>query len=104
MVGDGKAVTAQTPMAGQSIPKGGTVVITTAQEGEVPLVTVPNVVGLSPREANRALANKHLNIRYAGSGYNTASGVSVSQNIPKDSKVAEGTVVTVEFIMSGSTD
>jgi len=70
----------------------------------VPLVTVPDVTGLSPKEANKALAKKHLNIRYAGSGYNTSSGVSVSQNIPENSKVAEGTVVTVEFIMSGSTD
>ncbi len=104
VVGKGDVVTAQTPMAGQSIPKGGTVVISTNEEGEVPLVTVPNVIGLSPREANRVLAEKHLNIRYAGSGYNTSSGVSVSQTIPKNSQVAEGTVVTVEFIMSGSTD
>jgi len=104
IIGDGDVVTAQTPMAGQSIPRGGTVVVTTREEGEVPLVSVPNVVGLSPREANRVLANKHLNIRYAGSGYNTSQGVSVAQRIPADSKVAEGTVVTVEFIMSGSTD
>jgi len=104
VIGDGEVVTAQTPMAGQSIPKGGTVVITTREEGEVPLTTVPKVTGLSPSEVNRVLANKHLNIRYAGSGYNTSQGVSVSQNIPADSKVAEGTVITVEFIMSGSTD
>ncbi len=104
VVGDGKNVTAQTPMAGQSIPRGGTVVIDTSGNGEVPLVTVPDVTRLSPGEANRTLANKHLNIRYAGSGYNTSSGVSVSQNIPKGSQVAEGTVITVEFIMSGSTD
>ena len=104
VIGDGDVVTAQTPMAGQSIPRGGTVVITTREEGEVPLTTVPDVTGLSPREANRALSNKHLNIRYAGSGYNTAQGVSVSQTIPEGSSVAEGTVVTVEFIMSGSTD
>ena len=104
VVGEGDVVTAQTPMAGQSIPKGGTVVITTNEEGEVPLVTVPDVTGLSPKDANSALSKKHLNIRYAGSGYNTSAGVSVSQNIPEGSKVAEGTVITVEFIMSGSTD
>ncbi len=104
VIGDGDVVTAQTPMAGQSIPRGGTVVLTTREEGEVPLTTVPDVTGLSPREANRVLTGKHLNIRYAGSGYNTAQGVSVSQTIPEGSSVAEGTVVTVEFIMSGSTD
>jgi len=104
VIGDGDVVTAQTPMAGQSIPRGGTVVITTREEGEVPLTTVPDVTGLSPREANRVLTGRHLNIRYAGSGYNTAQGVSVSQTIPEGSSVAEGTVVTVEFIMSGSTD
>lgn len=104
VIGDGDTVTAQTPMAGQSIPKGGKVVVTTREEGEVPLTTVPKVTGLSPREANRVLADKHLNIRYAGSGYNTSQGEAVAQNIPGGSQVAEGTVITVEFIMKGSTD
>ncbi len=104
VIGDGEKVTAQIPMSGQSIIRSGTMVISTREEGEVPLTTVPNVTGMSPSQVNRALADRHLNISYAGSGYNSSQGVSVFQKIPAGSKVPEGTVVGVEFIMSGSTD
>lgn len=104
IIGSGDKVTGQTPMAGQSIPKGGTVVVTTEESGETPTTKVPKVTGMTPGEANRAITNAHLNIRYSGSGYDTTQGVSTSQSIPSGSTVAEGTVVTVEFIMSGATD
>ncbi len=102
--GDGETVLGQIPQAGQSIPKGGTVVVSTTGEGIVDKVSVPNVKGLSPASANKAITNAGLNIRYSGSGYDTKQGVATKQSIPAESKVEKGTVVTVEFIMSGSTD
>lgn len=102
--GEGEYVTAQIPPAGQNIPKGGTVVITTNEEGDVPMTTVPNVIDKSPSGANKAITEAKLNIRYSGSGYDSSRGVALSQSIPAGTKVEQGTVVTVEFIMSGSTD
>ena len=104
VIGDGDTVTAQIPPAGQNIPQGGTVVITTESDAEIPMTTVPNVVNMSPSEANKAIVNARLNIRYEGSGYDTSRGVALSQSIPAGTQVEQGTVVSVEFIMSGSTD
>ena len=104
VVGDGGVVTGQIPQGGQSIPKGGTVVLTTSADGTMPLATVPNVVGMSAGEANRAIAGANLNIRFSGSGYDSTMGVAVSQSIPEGTQVEQGTVVTVEFLLSGSTD
>ncbi len=104
VVGDGETITAQIPPAGQNIPKGGTVVVSTDSDAEVPMTKVPDVVGMTPSEANKAIVNARLNIRYEGSGYDSSKGVALSQSIPKGTEVEQGTVVSVEFIMSGSTD
>lgn len=103
-MGEGEYITVQIPPAGQSIPKGGTVVVTTDEEGEIPLTTVPNVIDKSPSGANKAITEAKLNIRYSGSGYDSSKGVAISQSIPAGTKVEQGTVVKVEFIMSGATD
>lgn len=104
VIGDGSTVTAQVPQPGQSIPRGGTVIICTRSSGEIPTTVVPDVTGMTPAKANKALTNAGLNIRYGGTGYDTTQGVAKSQSIPHGTEVSEGTVVTVEFIMSGSTD
>lgn len=104
VIGNGDTVTAQIPPAGQNISQGGTIVVSTTGDEEIPMTTVPNVVGMSASAANRALVNAHLNIRYKGTGYNSSSGVATSQKIPSGTEVEEGTIVEVEFIVSGSTD
>ena len=97
-------VTGQIPRIGQSIPKGGKVVITTADAGAVTTTVVPDVKGMSAAEANDRLVNAGLNIRLSGSGYDSTQGVVVSQSIPAESTVESGTVITIEFIVSGATD
>ncbi|MBE6754183.1 MAG: PASTA domain-containing protein [Ruminococcaceae bacterium] len=104
VIGDGDTVTGQIPQGGQSIPRGGTVVVTTGEEGSLPLATVPSVEGKSPREANTLITDAGLNIRFAGSGYDSSQGVAQSQSIPAGTKVEQGTVITVDFIMGGATD
>ena len=60
------------------------------------LCKVPNVVGLSAAEANRALANAGLIMRSAGAS--GADGIkAMSQSISPDAEVAAGTVVTVQM-------
>lgn len=104
IIGDGKTVTGQIPSGSHSAPKSSTVVLTTESDGEVPTTTVPNLVGKSPSAVVQAIKNKNLNIRYSGTGYQSSSGVAKSQDIPEGSKVPQGTVVTVEFVVEGITD
>ncbi|MBQ4396869.1 MAG: PASTA domain-containing protein [Clostridia bacterium] len=104
VIGEGSTVTGQIPSGSRSAPKSSTVVVTTESDGEVPMTTVPDLVGLSPTQVAWTVKNKNLNIRYSGTGYESSSGVSKSQDIPVGSRVEQGTVVTVEFSVTGITD
>ena len=103
VVGGGTTVLGQVPASSSAIPKSGTVVLLT-ETAEPGMATVPNVVGASPYEVNIAVKNAGLNIRYSGTGYDSAEGIAVSQDIQPDMQVAQGTVLTVEFIMGGIND
>lgn len=104
IIGDGDTVTGQIPSGARSEPKSSTVVMTTESGGEVPMTTVPNLVGKSPTGVAAAVKDKNLNIRYSGTGYESSSGVAKTQDIPEGSKVEQGTVITVEFSVEGITD
>lgn len=104
IIGDGDTVTGQIPSGAKSAPKSSIIVLTTESDGDVPMTTVPNLVGLSPTGVAYAIKNKNLNIRYSGTGYESSSGVAKSQDIPFGSRVEQGTVVTVEFSVAGITD
>lgn len=104
IIGDGETVTAQIPTGGKTAPKSCTVVLNTDSGEEIPTTTVPALVGLSPANVAQLVKDKILNIRYAGTGYNSRDGLSVSQEIPAGSVVEEGTVVTVNFTVDGIND
>lgn len=104
VIGEGSKVTGQIPSGSKSAPKSSTVVLTTESSGDVPMTTVPSLIGMSPTEVAYAVKNKNLNIRYSGTGYESSSGVAKTQDIPAGSRVEEGTVVTVEFAVAGITD
>ena len=104
VIGEGSTVTGQIPSGAKSAPKSSTVVITTESDGEVPMTTVPDLVGRSPTGVASAVRDRNLNIRYSGTGYESSSGMAKSQDIPAGSLVEQGTVVTVEFIVEGITD
>ncbi len=120
VIGSGDVVIAQIPREGQSLPKGSTVVLYTLSEEEraealenadegdsepwLRMTTVPDLTGMSPSQANKAVTNANLNIRYAGTGYNSTAGLVVGQSIQEGESVAQGTVITVEFIEGGLYD
>lgn len=96
-VGDGGTVTAQIPAAGASIPGGSAVAVYLGTEAPTDTVTVPNVVGMSPRAVETALNNQGLYVRATGvSGY-TAATSAIDQTIAAGTEVARGTVVEVRF-------
>lgn len=120
VIGSGDKVTSQIPKGLQSLPKGSTVVLYALTEDEIleakvngeedssepwlRMTTVPDLTGMSPSRANKAVTNANLNIRYAGTGYNSTAGLVVGQSIEGGEKVAQGTVITVEFIEGGLYD
>lgn len=100
VIGEGKTVNGQIPVGGKTAPRSCTIVLSTETDGKVPTTTVPDFIGMSPTQVAREVSQKHLNIRYAGTGYDSADGVAKTQEIPAGSVVEEGTVITVDFIVN----
>ena len=98
-VGGGSMITDQIPAAGTVIPSGSQVIIYLGAEKPTDPITVPNVLGLSPDAAARALTNQGLYMRVAGatSGSGYSSVVAIGQSVKPYSQVARGTVVEVRF-------
>ena len=94
-VGDGGTVTDQTPAGGAIVPTGAEIILYMGAEKSNELCTVPNVVGMSADEANRALVNAGLIMKATGSsGRGTKA---ISQSLASGTEVNAGTVVTVQM-------
>lgn len=101
--GDGEKVIAQIPQTGSKIPTGGTIVLYTDSESESDTVEVPDLVGCSPSTVNEIASSYDLNVSVTGSF--TAEGcISDSQSIEAGTAVKPGTVITVNFITTGTND
>lgn len=97
VVGDGDTVTDQIPAAGASIPGGSAVALYLGAEAPTETVTVPNLVGKSPRAVETALNNLGLYVRPTGVSAYSSNTSSISQSIDAGTEVARGTVVEVRF-------
>ncbi|MEG2044488.1 MAG: penicillin-binding transpeptidase domain-containing protein, partial [Clostridia bacterium] len=89
-------ITKQLPNYNQRIPAGGTVLLYTNNAAPPDSVIVPNISGMSPEQANAALVNAGLNVKYSSS--NNVAGLIVAGCAPAvGSSVTPGTTVTVEL-------
>ena len=96
--GDGEAITDQTPVGGAIIPGKSTVVLYAGAEKPDKMCKVPSLVGRTAAEANTAVANAGLLIRFTGTTGSESSTVLVfSQELEAGSEVPAGTVVTVRL-------
>ena len=100
VVGDGKEVVGVYPEQGTRIPQESTVVLYT-ESTEPSMVTVPNVVGLTPAQANRTLGSAGLNVRVDGGAANNSKSKVAVQDLEPGTQVQRGTVVTVECLVAG---
>lgn len=82
-------VTEQVPPAGTPLYKNSTVALYTKRNSVRTSVTVPDLTGCTLAQARNKLSSLNLNLKFVG------SGKVFSQDVPKDSSVEEGTVVTV---------
>ncbi len=107
--GDGPTVTQQIPKSGSVVVQGtGRIVLYTGTETPTESVRVPDVTGYSISGATQLLVDKGLNILLEGATQSYSSTDSyaqaVSQSIVGGTKVAPGTVITVEFRFTDAQD
>ena len=105
VIGDGDTVTAQTPEGGTVIPGKSRVILYAGAEKPDTLCTVPSLVGMSPSEANLAVSNAGLLLRFTGTTDSGAGSVRViNQSEAAGTKVKAGTVISAQLSDSGVTD
>lgn len=95
--GEGDVVTDQIPKAYSKLAKDSTVVAYTEGADAQKTVTVPNVVGLSASEANKAITNAGLNVRIKGLATGSGSAYCSAQSPGEGNVVEPGTIVTLDF-------
>ena len=101
---DGTEVTGQVPSAGTVMPGGSTVML---YMGDIPLSdyrmsTVPNVIGMTVEEANKALSEAGLNISITGAATGSEAK-AVSQSVNSGLVVYRGSVIEVNFLVNNET-
>ena len=97
-VGDGTTVTDQTPAGGAIIPNNASVLLYLGTEKPDTPSVVPNVVGLTAADANKALTNAGLIMKVTGATASTSGNVhAISQDRAAGTELAAGGVVTVQF-------
>lgn len=97
-VEDGDTVTDQTPAGGAIVPGNASIILYLGQEKPDTPCTVPNVVGKSASEANKAITNAGLIMKVTGTTTASSGNVyAITQSLPAGTEVAAGTVVTVQF-------
>ncbi len=98
IVGDGTVVTEQIPKRGNTLIKGGTIVLYTDKITPEHDIEIPNVVGMTATRANEVLTNKGLNISLSGVSMDKLQGaVVVSQSPEAGVYTHPGSIVSVDF-------
>ncbi len=101
-VGNGETVTDQTPAGGAIIPAGAEIIFYMGEEKPNAPCTVPNVVGMSASDANKAMTNAGLIMKATGAS-GTKGIKAINQSLDAGTEVAAGTVVTVQMGQTSTT-
>ena len=105
IVGDGEAITDQTPAGGAIIPGKSSVILYVGEEKSTDKCVVPHLIGKTPSEANTTATAAGLLIRFSGTTGSESSSVRVlSQSIDEGTEVEAGTVITVQLGDTSVTD
>ncbi len=97
--GEGDTVVKQLPESGTVIYSDGVVILYTEETQISPNVSVPNLIGMTPSSAIKALINSNLNISIKGIFNEDYTNCRVNaQSVPAGDKVLPGTVIEVEFL------
>lgn len=100
VMGTGREVVKQMPLAGEKILSGSKVIIYT-EEIEEEYITVPNFINKRFDVVEKLLEKNSLNLYYSGAYTGAGIPKAVSQSIPEGTKVKKGTVIELEFFYDG---
>ncbi len=105
VVGSGSSVRGQLPAYGETLNKGGTVIVYTEEEETLKTtVTVPNFIGLTQSEVTAKASELGLNVKFSGN-VSTASGTKAyDQSVSNGNEVSVGTTITIYFRDESTTD
>ena len=95
-VGGGETVLHQYPAAGETLPRGSTILLYTEEGAKRQVTTVPSAAGQTLAEATETLHRAGLNIKAAGAA-GASGAVAVRQSSPEGEQLPQGTLVTVTF-------
>ena len=105
VVGSGDTVTGQIPRSGNYVPQNSKVILYMGVDAPTDTVEMPNLKGLSPKQAIQALNDLGLFMRATGaSGYYTSTTVCTGQSVDPGTQVQRGYVVDVQFTDSDVAD
>lgn len=96
VIGAGETVIRQLPKAGTKMPTGTKVLLITEENVIKTAAKVPNVVGMTPLQANKAITDLRLNVRISGAS-TTGKVTVISQTPYAGADASIGDVVTIEF-------
>ncbi len=97
-VGDGEVVTGQLPDEGRSVPQNSTVILYMGEEMPSELVEMPDLHGMTPKEAMEAMNQEGLFMRAVSTdGYYTSTTVCTGQEVSPGTKVHRGHVYRITF-------
>ena len=97
VIGGGAQVLHQIPEPGQSIAKGGLVILYTDGSQADRVTTVPKLTGMTIKQAAVEAANAGLNIKLTGN-FDSTGLITYRQSISAGSEVQLGETVTVHFV------
>ena len=107
IVGDGEIIVSQMPKENSVIFKNkGKIILYTENDSESQSVTVPNVVGKTPEQANTILINSGLNIKIIGNtNFKYGQGAKVVyQDYSEGTILPKGTVITIKVLYTEDKD
>jgi stage V sporulation protein D (sporulation-specific penicillin-binding protein) len=104
IVGEGAEVTDQLPVAGVRVPSGTEMILYTQGARPGDSAAVPNVRGMSPEQANKALTDAGVFMRPIGAQPSPGTVLSAAWQEYAGMDVPYGTVVMVEFRSAAVSD
>ena len=97
-VGNGDTVTDQTPAGGAIVPNNASIILYLGTEKSTAPSVVPNVVGKTAAQANKALSDAGLIMKVAGATTASSGNVfAITQDKEPGTELKAGSVVTVQF-------